>query len=136
MDSASIPVMRSPNDLMINGPNSDNLAAAAIQSHPVDRMQRATKSTTSLDVDSIRRLYGSALAMRLTTERIHASNVGGRLPGLDAHPNSNTMLETLTGDDITIDFGDYLNTKMERAQGGLGGQNMGVHDAMEVKLGL
>ena len=74
--------------------------------------------------------------MRLTTERIHASNVGGRLPGLDAHPNSNTMLETLTGDDVTIDFGDYLNTRMQRAQGSLGVQNMGVHDAMEVKLGL
>ena len=38
--SSSIPVMRSPNDLMANGPNSDNLAAAAIQTHPVDRMQR------------------------------------------------------------------------------------------------
>lgn len=40
MDSSSIPVMRSPNDLMVNGPNSDNFAASAIQAHPVDRMQR------------------------------------------------------------------------------------------------
>ena len=40
MDSASIPVMRSPNDIMTCGPNGDNLAAAAIQSHPVDQMQR------------------------------------------------------------------------------------------------
>jgi hypothetical protein len=37
---SSIPIMRYPNDIMTEGPNSDNLAAAAIQSHPVDRMQR------------------------------------------------------------------------------------------------
>ena len=96
---------------------------------------KGTKSKSSLDVDSIRRLYGSALAMRLTTERINASNVGGRLPGLDAHPNSNTMLDTLTGDDITIDFGDYLNTRMSRPEIGLG-ENRVVHDVMEAKLGL
>jgi len=187
--------MRSPNDIMTYGPNGDNLAAAAIQSHPVDQMQRgqlsdtatliapmtqcfivhfksccnknrfmfqkqsnfklepshitpslilpftsspsptATTPTTSLDLDSIRRLYGSALAMRLTTERVHAANVGGRLPGLDAHPNSNIMLETLTGDDVTIDFGDYLNISTERAVGSMKGKS-GVHDAMEARLGL
>ena len=128
---STIPDFKSTN---VSNPISNSFLNSPLHFSPF--LLLATKSTTSLDVDSIRRLYGSALAMRLTTERIHASNVGGRLPGLDAHPNSNTMLETLTGDDITIDFGDYLNTKMERAQGGLGGQNMGVHDAMEVKLGL
>ena len=40
LNSSSIPVMRSPVDLMNDGPNSDNLAAAAVQSHPIDRMQR------------------------------------------------------------------------------------------------
>ena len=38
--SSSIPVMRCPTDLMTKGPNGDNLAAAAIQTHPIDRMQR------------------------------------------------------------------------------------------------
>ena len=32
--------MRSPADLMNNGPNSDNLAAGAMHAHPIDRMQR------------------------------------------------------------------------------------------------
>ncbi len=40
LNSSSIPVMRSPIDLMKEGPNSDNLAAGAIQAHPIDRMQR------------------------------------------------------------------------------------------------
>jgi len=144
--------MRYPNDIMAEGPNSDNLAAAAIQAHPVDRMQRATNSapsssSSSLDIDAIRRLYGSALAMRLTTERQLASNVGGRLPGLDAHPDSNVMLDTLTGGDLEIDFGDFLNLKMNRTHdvgsataGGGGGGRTGnpviVHHLMESKLGL
>ena len=40
LNSSSIPVMRSPANLMNDGPNSDNLAAAAVQAHPIDRMQR------------------------------------------------------------------------------------------------
>jgi hypothetical protein len=41
--SSSIPVMRSPTDIMAKGPNGDNFAAEAIQAHPVDRMQRGKK---------------------------------------------------------------------------------------------
>ena len=97
-------------------------------------------SSSSLDIDAIRRLYGSALAMRLTTERSHASRVGGRLPGLDAHPDSNVMLETLTGGDLEIDFSDFLNLKMDRAYDAAGGrQSVNAvisHDLMEAKLGL
>ena len=70
--------------------------------------------------------------MRLSTERKLASSVGGRLPGLDAHPDSNMVLETLTGDDSTIDFGHFLNTRETRPEM----QRGGPHGAMEVKLGL
>lgn len=76
--------------------------------------------------------------MRLTTERQLASNVGGRLPGLDAHPDSNVMLETLTGGDLDIEFGDFLNLKMNRVHdaGGRTGNPVIVHNLMESKLGL
>lgn len=137
--SSSIPVMSGPNDLMRNGLNSDNFAASAVQNHPVDRMQQGQDSN-SLDIDAIRRLYGSALAMRLTTERQNASQVGGRLPGMDAHPNSNAMYETLTGDDVTLDFKDYLNTKIDRPTSSFGvgssHEKVAVHAVMEAKLGL
>ena len=39
-DSNSIPVMRKPTDAMSAGLNSSNLAASAMQRHPIDRMQR------------------------------------------------------------------------------------------------
>lgn len=94
-----------------------------------------------LDLDAIRRLYGSGLAMRLATERQMALKVGGRLPGLDAHPDSRAMYETLTGDDMSIGFGDYLNLKKNRPEvggdfgAGVGGSEI-PHAAMESKLGL
>jgi hypothetical protein len=140
--SSSIPVMRAPADTMSKGPNGANLAASARRTHPVDRMQRVSGSSNPLDLDAIRRLYGSALAMRLATERRLASQVGGRLPGMDAAPDSHAMLDTLTGDDLTIDFGDVLNLSENRPEDTLrraaGGPvvEAGPHGAMETKLGL
>ena len=143
---SSIPILKSPTDTLTHGLNSNNLAAQAVHSHPIDQMQRSShasshNSSSSLDLDSIRRLYGSALAMRLSTERHLASTVGGRLPGLDAHVNSKCMLDTLTGEDVSVEFGDYLNVVQERVEsslGGGGGRKGGdlPHGAMEVKLGL
>jgi hypothetical protein len=82
--------------------------------------------------------------MRLSTERRLASQVGGRLPGLDAAPNSNAMLDSLTGNDLTLDFGDILNLAENRPEGTLrtaGGAmgpvvEAGPHSAMEARLGL
>eukprot|EP00584_Thalassiosira_punctigera_P004077 CAMPEP_0172526954 /NCGR_PEP_ID=MMETSP1067-20121228/1775_1 /TAXON_ID=265564 ORGANISM="Thalassiosira punctigera, Strain Tpunct2005C2" /NCGR_SAMPLE_ID=MMETSP1067 /ASSEMBLY_ACC=CAM_ASM_000444 /LENGTH=148 /DNA_ID=CAMNT_0013310601 /DNA_START=150 /DNA_END=596 /DNA_ORIENTATION=+ len=142
--SNSIPIMRKPSDAMSAGLNSSNLAASAMQRHPIERMQRAAAAegtSSPLDLDVVRRLYGSGLAMRLATERRMALNVGGRLPGLDAHPDSRAMYETLTGDDVTISFGDFLNLGKNRpeATSGFGGGmtgGEGPHAAMESKLGL
>ena len=142
LNSTSIPIMRSPADMMTDGPNCDNLAAGAVQIHPIDRMQRVKQAknntNSSLDIDAIRRLYGSALAMRLVTERNLASNVGGRLPGMDAHPNSNTMLDTLTGNDVSLDFADFLNIKSDRADVGrnVAHDKVLVHSEMEKRLNL
>ena len=76
--------------------------------------------------------------MRHATERQMALKVGGRLPGLDAHPNSRAMYETLTGDDTSIGFGDFLNLKRNRPEGGEfgGAADEPPHSAMESKLGL
>jgi len=139
--TSSIPVMRSPADLMSLGPNSDNLAAAAVQAHPIDRMQRSQQvssggSSNALDLDAIRRLYGSALAMRLSTERRLASQVGGRLPGMDANPDSMAMLDALTGDDFTLDFRDFLNVSKTRPESTISKGSNGPHFAMEARLGL
>jgi hypothetical protein len=48
------------------------------------------------------------------------------------------MLETLTGGDLDIEFGDFLNLKMNRVHdaGGRTGNPVIVHNLMESKLGL
>ena len=106
---------------------------------PTSTAAAANGATASpLDLDAIRRLYGSGLAMRLATERRMALKVGGRLPGLDANPDSRAMYESLTGDDLTIGFGDYLNLKKNCAEGGdFGGRGDDIpHNSMEAKLGM
>ena len=108
-----------------------------------NKQKTASTGQSPLDLDAIRRLYGSGLAMRLATERQMAKQVGGRLPGLDAHPDSRAMYETLTGEDVTLDFGDYLNLSKNRPEvgggngggGALGGEEI-PHAAMESRLGL
>jgi len=97
-----------------------------------------TTDTSGLDIDAIRRLYGSGLAMRLVTERRMAQQVGGRLLGYNGTSNSNVMLDSLTGDDMTIQFGDYLNLEQNRPIESMVGNdaNLGIHTAMENKLNL
>ena len=85
----------------------------------------------NLDLESVRRLYGSGLAMRLVTERKMARDAVRRLPGL---PESRTMLEVVTGDDFSLDFGDYLGVACNRPD--MPFEKVGLHSAMEKRLGL
>ena len=75
--------------------------------------------------------------MRLATERQLALKVGGRIPGMDAHPDSRVMYEALTGDDMSIGFGDFLSLKRNRPEGD-GGVHADdtPHTAMEHRLAL
>jgi len=128
-------------DPMLCGPNGGNLAAQSKKIHPVDYLQRVAVSSASLDLDAVRRIYGSGLAMRLATERSLASRVGGRLPGMDAHPDSNAMLDTLTGSDLTIGFEDILNVVQTRPESSTkttstSSINIDPHTSMEAHLGI
>ena len=112
--SSSIPLMRSPVDnQMETGPNGNNLAATATRRHFVDDIQRSSSSKERgfLDLDGVRRLYGSGLAMCLATERQIHSNNGGRLPGM---PESNLALDTVMGNHTTLDFADVMG-RLENA---------------------
>ena len=70
--------------------------------------------------------------MRLATERKMAQEMGGR--GVAGLPSSNLMMETLTGNDMKIDFGDYLSLP-EHLPNHLT-LNDNPHRAMERKLGM
>lgn len=105
---------------------------------PTTATKNSAPSPSSLNLDTIRRLYGSGLAMRLATECEMARKVGGRLPNLQSTPDSNLMYDIVTGNDMTIDFSDYLNVEQNRAavEGVAQNANIGIHSAMEQKLNL
>lgn len=118
--------------MMQAGPNGLNFAAAASQNHFVDDLQR--RSSVYEDIDCVRRIYGSGLAMRLATERQMASKVGGRLPGMEGAivDSSNIALETLLGTDTKLDFQDVLSRPEHLPIATV----KSPHQAMEQKLGL
>jgi len=73
-----------------------------------------SSSSSRLDLDMIRSIYGSGLAMRLATERRMACQVGGRILG--SH-ESQVMYETVTGMDTTLDFSDFLGRPSDNPEG-------------------
>ena len=124
--------MGAPVNAMETGPNGHNFASSASQKHPVDDLQR--RSTVYDDLEDVRRIYGSGLAMRLATERQMASKVGGRLPGMESVSvdSSNFLMETLMGTDTKLDFQDVLSRPEHAAVARV----TSPHQAMEHKLGL
>jgi hypothetical protein len=118
---------------MEDGPNGNNFASQGMARHPVDEMQRVQHGNHFDDLEDVRRIYGSGLAMRLATERQMAMNVGGRLPGMDAiGGQSNIVLETLMGTDTKIEFADFLGRPEDMPIATI----KNPHSAMETKLGL
>uniref|UniRef100_A0A7S1VGR3 Proteasome maturation protein n=1 Tax=Grammatophora oceanica TaxID=210454 RepID=A0A7S1VGR3_9STRA len=134
MTSSTIPVMSKPANTMQGGPNSNNLATQAQQGHPIQAMQEETNPFH--DLEHVRRMYGSGLAMRLATERRMASEgaSSARLPGMST-PSSNIMFETLTGTDTQIGFEDYLSLPQNAPQINSFYAN-NPHAVMEHKLNL
>jgi Proteasome maturation factor UMP1 len=131
--SNQIPMMRTPANSIVEGPNSNNFASQGLARHPVDEMQQTQQTNHFDDLDEVRRMYGSGLAMRLATERQMALNVGGRLPGMDAiGGQSNIMFETLMGTDTKIEFGDFMGRPEDIPTAMV----KNPHSAMETKLGL
>mmetsp|Transcript_18300 Transcript_18300/g.21117 ORF Transcript_18300/g.21117 Transcript_18300/m.21117 type:complete len:132 (+) Transcript_18300:108-503(+) len=130
--SNSIPLMREPVNMMETGPSGSNFAAVAKQRHPVDDLQRLSTNNLS-DIDEVRKIYGSGLAMTLATERQMASKAGGRLPGMKSSlgESSGILIETLLGTDTKLDFCNVFSQPDH-----LPTTEYNVHKAMERKLNL
>ena len=79
-------------------------------------------------LDTVRRIHGSALAMRLAGERQMFSEAH-RLPGLKS---SKFALETLMGEESSIQFSDFLNDPSTRPEK----LRVPLHDQMEAKLSM
>merc|ERR1712070_1208569 len=91
------------------GPNGQHLAARAAARHPVDQMQRSIRHPYR-DLTFARRVYGSGLAMTLATEQKNAAHESHSL-GL---PSSGVYSDIVMGNDVKIDFSDFLSLPENR----------------------
>ena len=82
------------------GPNGNNLASEAAERHPVQRIQQQ-----GVDLNFVRHVYGSGLAMRLATEQKLAQEQV-TAPGM---PSSGLYGDIVSGRDTKLDFGDFLS---------------------------
>ena len=155
-----IPIVTAPNDQLRCGVRS--LQHESIQRHPVEIQQvRVSIDSSEVQIsmksrstrisflsviistllfilqadkewnsklDSVRRIHGSALAMRLAGERQMFSEAH-RIPGLKS---SKIALETLMGEDSTIQFSDFLNDPNMRPDK----SRVPLHDQLEAKLNM
>ena len=109
----TIPVMKKPVSSMETGPNGVNLEASSKARHPVDILQQQTAGAHPYrSINFARHVYGSGLAMVLATEQKIANQerqqrniVGLSRGGL----SGSTYGDIVTGQDVNIDFSDYLS---------------------------
>jgi Proteasome maturation factor UMP1 len=137
-DSGTIPVLNQPVSSLEAGPNSNNLAAFANARHPVDSMQRQHVlgvRNPYRSLDFARQVYGSGFAMTLATEEKNAYEerrekqfVGLHLMG----DTSSVYGDIVSGQDVSIDFKDYLSLPDYRPD--VPKQN--PHSGMERALGM
>ncbi len=100
-----MPILQGPVDHLRQGFHSFEQAHQA--PHPIQLMQNRSDMEWNFKLDTVRRTYGSHMAMRLATEKQVMSRMR-RLPGLET---SSIGMETVLGSDESIDFRDYLNSK-------------------------
>jgi proteasome maturation protein len=103
MEVQGLPIVTGPADHLRQGFLSFEQAHKA--PHPVQVLQTQADYAWNLKLDTVRRTYGSHLAMRLATEKQILSR-SRRLPGLES---SNIALATVLGEDESIDYKDFLN---------------------------
>jgi len=101
----SIPAQ--PEHKFEDGPNSNNFAATAVGRHPVDDLQRTINENPFQNLEYVRHVYGSALAMRLATEQKIAGEQ--HIPGSVPIARANLYKEVVSGQDVQLDFSDFLS---------------------------
>lgn len=99
-----LPIYQGPSDVLREGFYSNE--HHFILASNIEKLQKNSKQSEWISkLMSVKKAYGSSLAMRLAAEKsIMSSNQ--RLPGL---PSSTIALDTVIGDDLHLSFENYLN---------------------------
>lgn len=128
-ETTRIPIVTKPASMMEVGPNGNNLASVAASRHPVDDLQRKLDVNPFQNLEYVRHVYGSGLAMRLATEQKVALEQERGAAGL---PSSGLYRDIVTGNDVKLDFADFLSLPEYRPDVA----TISPHATMERRLGM
>jgi hypothetical protein len=115
--SPKIPLVSKPDSTLAAGLNTGNLALSAAERHPIDSLQRSGGQTAhSLlnnpyqDLDFIRSVYGSGLAMEMAAER----QIARREAAMGMTKIAGVTYDIYAGQDATLQFGDFMSLPENR----------------------
>jgi Proteasome maturation factor UMP1 len=111
-----IPIVTQQNAAVESDVNTGHLAIAAAERHPVDRMQRSSNANGNINpyqnLQFIRSVYGSALAMEMAAERqmVHKEHAMGmhRIGGLTQ--------DLVLGTDAQLQVTDFMSLPDHRSE--------------------
>jgi Proteasome maturation factor UMP1 len=115
-EAPKIPITKQAVSMMESGLNGNHLAVAAAERHPVDTMQRfGTSATTTAnpyrDIEFVRSVYGSSLAMQMAAERQMART---EKYGMGSEHIGSVCEDIVMGNDTSIQFADFMSLPEHR----------------------
>jgi hypothetical protein len=114
-DSPMIPIVKKHDSALETGLNAGNLEISAAERHPVDVLQRSGEAAMGnpyQDLNLIRSMFGSGVAMEMAAERKMARNENAmglsKIGGLYG--------DIVLGNDASLQLTDYMALPENRAE--------------------
>lgn len=109
-----IPIVTQQNAALESDVNSGHLAIAAAERHPIDRMQRAgafaNGNNPYQNLQFVRSVYGSALAMEMAAER----QMVQKEKAMGLHKIGGLYQDLVLGNDTQLQFTDFMSLPENR----------------------
>jgi Proteasome maturation factor UMP1 len=109
-DSPKIPIVTKHDSALEADVNPGNLAIAATERHPVDALQRSGSANPYQDLNFVRSIYGSSLAMEMAAERQLARNE----KAMGMSKIGGLYEDIVLGNNNTLQFSDFMSLPENR----------------------
>jgi Proteasome maturation factor UMP1 len=122
MDASTpkIPIYTKQDNALEADVNTGNYAVAVAERHPIDVLQQRTRSnviaTTTVnpyqDLNFVRSIYGSGLAMEMAAERQYVQ----KERNMGMHKIGNIYEDIVLGNDVTMQYTDFMSLPDHRIE--------------------
>ena len=114
-DTPKIPIVKKPVSSLETGLNGGNLAIDAAERHPVDVFQRsgpAASGNPYRDLNFVRSIFGSGLAMEMAAER----QIARQEKAMGLTQIGGLYEDIVLGNDTSLQFSDIMSLPENRAE--------------------